>query len=211
MLLDAPVIQPIPEYDGKRSWRERLRRRQKDLDRLKLETQVVIQALPHYQLRDCDFEIPTRNLKTLLGTTEIIPVPVRGPSGAMVVVVVPTRVWYDAEIRKRLWLLRGSAVKQADRTIRLLPQRWIRRKPFLNNCKLVARYADLQVAASDRFSVLALVREDPLATLEDCAAVVRASDAYGVVFALIAGGLLTIDLETAITPMSAVEAYNAER
>lgn len=211
MLLDAPIIRPIPEYDGKQSFRERQRRRRKDLDRLALETQTVICALPHYRLVDCEFEAQAENLKSLLGTTEIVPVPVRGPKGAMVVVVVPTRIWYDAEIRKRLWLLRRSAVEKADKTIRLLPQRWIRRKPFLDNCKLVARYANLSVAASDRFSVQAVARDNPLATLEDCAAVVQASDTYGVVFALVSGGLLTIDFESAITPMSAVEEYRVER
>ena len=177
---------------------------------MSLEVHAVIQALPHYQLRDCNFEIPANGLKSLLGTTEIIPVPIRGPKGPMVVIVVPTRIWYDAEIRKRLWLLRGSAADRADKTIRLLPQRWIRRRPFLDNCKLVARYAKLSVAACDRFSVQALVRDDPLATIEDCAAVVRATDSCGVVLALVASGLLTIDFEVAITPMSAVAERKAD-
>lgn len=171
---------------------------------MSLEVHAVIQALPHYQLRDCDFEIPAKALKSVLGTTEIIPVPVRGPKGAMVVIVIPMRIWHDAAIRKRLWLLWKSAFNQVGKTIRLLPQKWIRRKPFLDNCKLVARCAKHSVTASDRFSVQALVRDDPLATLEDCATVVRAMDPYGTVFALVASGLLTIDFEAAITPMSAV-------
>ncbi|GLK81751.1 hypothetical protein [Methylopila turkensis] len=211
MLVDAPVIRPIPDYDGKQSFRERQRRRQKDLDRLSREVHAVIQALPQYQLRDCDFEGAAERLKSLIGSTELIPIPVRGPRGVMVVVVAPNRIWYDAEIRKRLWLLRKSSAPKADKTVRLLTQRWIRRRPFLDNCKLVARYASLSVAASDRFSVLTLVREDPLATLEDCAAVIMAPDPVGVVLALVAGGLLSINFETPITPMSSISERQVER
>ncbi|MFC3695545.1 hypothetical protein [Chenggangzhangella methanolivorans] len=211
VLLDTPIIRPIPDYDGKRSFRERQRRRQKDLNRLSYEVHAVIQALPQYQLRDCDFESAAERLKSLLGTTEIIPIPVRGPQGVMVVILAPMRIWYDAKIRKRLWNFRKSSAINGDKPVRLLSQRWIRRRPFLDNCKLVARCANMSVAARDRFSVLTLVREDPLATLEDCAAVVRAPDPVGVVFALIAGGLLTINFETAITPMSSISERQVER
>ncbi|MDR6284988.1 hypothetical protein HNR47_000971 [Methylopila jiangsuensis] len=211
MDLSEAIARPIPHYDGKRSFLERLKRRQRDLDRLKLETQAVVRALPQYEFRECEFESQAEHLKSFIGTAELIPVPVRGPKGSMVVIVAPTRVWHDAKIRERLWRLRRSSLVDGVPTVRLLTQRWIRRKPFLENCELIARCAQLSVSARDRFSVQLLVRENPLATLEDCAAVVQATDAFGVVFALVSSGLLTIDFEAAITPMSPVEECKRER
>lgn len=211
MSIQEPIVRPFPDSDGKRSWSERQRRRAQDLNRLALEAQSVLRALPHYQIKDCDFQDSTNRLRRSLGTSEVILIPVRGPRFSSVMIVIPMRVWHDAYLRKALWALRGSSMSADRPTIRLITQRWIRREPFLTNCKHVARYASFAVSATDRCSILKLVSDNPLATLEDCADAVRGPDPYGAVFALVSAGLLRMNFENAITPASAVEAYTVER
>lgn len=205
------IIAPIPDYDSSRSFHERQKRRHKDLARLSTEAQSIFLALPHYRIKDCDDDGFAERLRLCLGTTEVTPFPIRTPAGSMVIVVIPNRIWFDLSLRRRLWALRKSSVSGGRPTVRLVTQRWIRRQPFLDNCKLVARCASFKVSASDRCLVQKVVDDDPLATLEDCADAVRGPDPYGAVFALIAAGLLKIDFESAITPASRVEKHAVER
>jgi hypothetical protein len=61
------------------------------------------------------------------------------------------------------------------------------------------------VSSTDRLSVLKLLAEDPTATLEECAGVVRTgTDPVGVVLAMAHAGEIAFASGQAITPFSAV-------
>jgi len=117
-------------------------------------------------------------------------------------VVATTGIWHDQ--MHRLLSARRAAQKLKVRML-LVPAARLRRPPFRDNCRLVARCAEVPLAATDRTAVLDQIALDPHCTLGDCAQRIGASlDPVGGVLSLVAGGLVDIDLNNPITGFSRV-------
>lgn len=118
-------------------------------------------------------------------------------------VCAPYLVW--TQHAKRLLAFKHDA-QLADRKVVLVPESVVQRQPRLNNALMVANASEVHVPPTGRMQILAhLIDNGSRSTIRECSTVLDHPDPVAAVFALIASGVLSIDLTRLIVPDSIVE------
>lgn len=118
------------------------------------------------------------------------------------VVVATSRAWEHS--RDALIAMKQDARRTQHRVL-LMPAGRLRRATFLTNCALVGTSRNVRITATDRMAIIARLRDDPCASLEDCAREIGGhDDPVGAVLAMVAEGFLRMDLRAPMRPESQV-------
>ncbi len=120
------------------------------------------------------------------------------------VVAVPTRIWRDADARRALMEAKTEAKDARTRFI-LIPQRWLRGNVRGHVAMTLAMARDVQYDPTQVEELLVHVTDTRMATLKECADLVRDHpDPFGVVLAICCAGRLRIERRRSIGPTSIV-------
>lgn len=119
-------------------------------------------------------------------------------------VIVPPRLWYRPDRKGRVLQLKRK-LKRAGLRPTLVPSCYLNRQPQLQNAQLIASTAAVQVTATNRMRVAALLLEDPCSTISDCVQVLpEHPDPFGAVLKLVIEGTVEVDMSKPITPHSMI-------
>lgn len=125
----------------------------------------------------------------------------------LTITAVPTTAWICPEGKAHALNLKRTAAK-FGRRVMLVPQGVLEHQPRIAEALLVTTCAGMQVASTDRLTLMsALIDAGGSMPLADAASlIVRSSDPVAAVLGLVANRIVGLDLSVPIGPASAIVA-----